>query len=191
MTRFWFAETIQSGRKSNQLLSMSWTLILLVGFGFAAFGFAVMRNPMRLAWLAPNAGGYYQWMVLDRAKRQQLRVVGMLFFFFGLVILSSAFSGLLRFKILEIAYEGTLGLLWVSFIAAFGFGVIESIVQLVRGRGKEHFFGSFGMWRQGIELEPIAVDLAITPQMRNESRVFTVICCLLLALSFVVALVVR
>jgi hypothetical protein len=170
---------------------MSWALFLIVGFGFAAFGFSVMRNPMRLAWLAPNAEGYYQRMVLDRAKRQQLRVVGMIFSFFGLMILSSALSGLLRFKILEILYEGILGLLWVSFIAVFGFGVIEFIVHLVRGRGKEHFFGSFGMWGRGIERGPIAVNLAITHQMSNESTVFTVIYCLLLALCYVVALVVR
>jgi hypothetical protein len=166
-------------------------LILLVASGVAAFGFLVMRNPMRLASLAPGQEGYYQRMVLDRAQRNQLRVLGMIMSLFGLVIFTTVLSGLLRFKILDNISKGMLALLWVSFIAAFGSGVIYSIVQVIRGRWKEAFLGSFRMWRQGIELGPIAVDPAITPRMHRESIIFTIIYCLLVALPFVIALVVR
>jgi hypothetical protein len=164
-------------------------LILLVSSGIAAFGVLVMRNPMRLALLAPGAQGFYQRMVLDRVQRQQLRMLGMIMPFFGLVILTNILGGLLRIKVLHTVSDGMLALLWVSFIAAFGFGVIYSVVLLVRGRGKEVFLGSLRMWRQGIELGPIAVEPAITPRMHKEATVFTVIYCLLVALPFAIALV--
>jgi hypothetical protein len=164
-------------------------LILLISSGIAAFGVLVMRNPMRLALLAPGAEGFYQRMVLDRVQRNQLRMVGMIMSFFGLMILTNILGGLVRINVLHAVSDGMLALLWVSFIAAFGFGVIYSIVMLVRGRGKEVFLGSFRMWRQGMELGPIAVEPAITPRMHTETRVFTVIYCLLVALPFAIALV--
>src|SRR5579862_4908398 len=104
-------------------------LILLIGFGIAVFGFLVMRNPMRLASLAPGVEGYYQRMVLDPSQRNQLRIFGMIASFFGLVIFSVPLRGLLKFQIIDTLSGGLLALLWLSFIAAFAFGVINAIIQ--------------------------------------------------------------
>jgi hypothetical protein len=163
--------------------------VLLIGCGIATIGLLVMRDPMRLALLAPGAEGYYQRMVLDRYQRNQFRMLGMMVSCFGLVILTAALKGLLRFRILDSVSNGFLVLLWLLFIAAFSFGVIYSVVQLVRGRGKELFFGWFRMWRQGIELGPIAVHPAITPEMRRECIAFTAVYCLLIAVTVVAAFV--
>jgi hypothetical protein len=171
------------------ILRMFRALIVLVSSGIAAFGVVVMRNPMHLALLAPGAEGFYQRMVLDRVQRHQLRMLGMIASFFGLAVLTSILGGLLRIRVLQNVSSGMLALLWVSFIAAFGFGVIYSIFLLVQGRGKELFLGTFRMWRQGMQLGPIDLDPAITPRMRTETTVFTVVYCLLVALAFVIALV--
>ena len=50
----------------------------LIGLALAAFGFAAMRDPMRLNLnpFPPSAKGYYQRMVLDTTMRIQLRVLG-------------------------------------------------------------------------------------------------------------------
>ena len=164
-------------------------LIFIIGSGIAVSGFLVMRNPMRLTLLAQSAEGYFQRMILDRLQRNQLRMVGMIISFFGLVILSMPLHGL-RFKIFDTLSEGFLVLLWFSFISTFTFGVINAAVQLVRGRGEELFDG-FRMWRQGIELGPIAVYPAVTPRMCREAKAFTIAYCLLVALTFVAALVVH
>jgi hypothetical protein len=164
-------------------------LIFIIGSGIAASGFLVMRNPMRLTLLARGAEVYYQRMILDRSRRNQLRIVGMIISFFGLVILSVPLRGL-RLKIFDTLSEGFLVLLWFSFISAFAFGVINAAVQLVRGRG-EGLFDGFRMRRQGIELGPIAVYPAITPRMCREAKAFTIVYCLLVALTFVVALIIH
>ena len=166
-------------------------LILLVGSGIAAFGLVVMRNPMRLALLATGAEDYYQRMALNHVQRHQMRMLGMCGSFFGLVIFTAGLSGLLRLKILDTVYEGMLVLLWVPFVAGFGLGVIYSIVQVVRGHWKEVLLFSFSTRKRPIELGSTAVDPAITLRMRKETRMFTVIYCLLVALIFVIALVVR
>jgi hypothetical protein len=164
-------------------------LILIVSSGITAFGVLVMRNPMRLVLLAPGAEGFYQRMVLDPVQRHQLRILGMIVSFFGLVILTDILGGLLKIKVMRTVSDGMFLLLWVSFIAAFSFGVVYSIVLVVRGRGREVFLGSFRMWKQGMELGPIAVEPAITPRMHKEATVFTVIYCLLVALPLAIALV--
>jgi hypothetical protein len=166
-------------------------LALFIGLGVATFGLLVMRNPMRLALLSPRTKDYYQRMLLDRLQRNQLRTVGMTMSFFGWVFFTGALRDLLKSWILDTVSDGMLGLLWMSFVAAFAFGVIHFIVQLVRGRGKKVFLDSFRMWGQGMELEPIAVDPAITPQVARETKTFTLIYCLLLALSLIVAFGIR
>lgn len=166
-------------------------LIFLIGSAIAAFGFFVMRNPMRLALLAPaGTEGYYQRMVLDPSQRNQLRIAGMVASFFGLFILTEALQGLLRFSILGTISEALLGLLWLSFIMAFVFGVVYAIAQLIRGRWKE-LFGGFRMWRQGIELGVIDVYPTITPRMCREAKAFTIVYCLLVVFTLAVAVVVR
>ncbi len=164
---------------------------LLVGSGIAAIGFVVMRNPMQLALLAPGAEGYYQRMVLDPFQRLQLRMVGMVASFFGLVVLTAMLSGLLESKVFDAASGGLLVLLWLSFAATFGFGLIYFAVQLIRGRKEQLSFGWFKMWKRGRELGPISVYPPVTHRMHRESTAFTVLYCLLVALALVVAIVVR
>lgn len=83
-------------------------------------------------------------------------MLGMIASCFGLVIFTSGLSSLLRFKLLETVSEGMLVLLWVSFIGAFVFGVIYSIVHLSRGRGKvtvrqQRLRKCFGLTGRGVE----------------------------------------
>ncbi len=150
-----------------------------------------MRNPMLFVFLAPGTEGYYQRMVLDRRQRNQLRMLGMIFSFFGLAMLTGVLSGRLSSKIFGAISNGMLVLLWISFTSAFMFGIIYSVVQIFRGRGKELFTDWFKMYRQGIELGPIDVSPTITPRMGRESIAFTAIYCSLIALTLVVAFVAR
>ncbi len=166
-------------------------LILLVGFGLAAFGLLVMRDPMRFVWLAPGAEGYYQRLVLDPVQRHQMRMLGMIVSFFGLVIITAALKGRLRLRVMGGISDGFLVVLSLSFIAAFGFGLAYTIVEVLRGRGKKVLFGWFEMLKRGAELGPIAVDPAITPRMHKEAKVFTIIYFILAALPIVIALLMR
>jgi hypothetical protein len=164
-------------------------LFLLVGCAVAVFGFLVMRNPVRLTLLVPGAEGYYQRLVFDRDQRIGLRVVGMLLSLFGLVVLTTALRGLLKLQFLGAVSDGFWGLLSLSFIGVFVFGVIHATVRLVRGRGKELFSG--WMFGQETELGPIAVYAPTTPRMRKERRFFTIGYCLLVSSGVAVALLVR
>ncbi len=166
---------------------MASAFFLLIAFAIAAMGFSVMRNPMRLAMLAPMAQGYYQRMVLDRFHRNQMRVLGMVLSFFGLMIFTAALKGPFKYKIVDAVSSGMLVLLWFTFISAWVFGLIYAIVQLIRGRWNEFFFGWFRMLRRGMELGPIDVYPAITPRMRRESLWFTVIYFFLIGLTLAVA----
>ncbi len=166
-------------------------IAVLFGSGITAMGILVMRNPMHLALLSPGSKGYYQRMILDRSQRLQLRVVGMILSFFGLVVFTGVLSGAFRFKILDALSKDLLVLLSLSFITTFGFGVVYAVVQLVRGQGREVFLGWFTMWRRGAELGPIVVYPDVTPRMRSESRMFTVAYCVLVAITLVVALVLQ
>jgi hypothetical protein len=163
-------------------------LIVALGFLLAAVGFLAMRNPMVYGFFAPGREGYYQRMVLDRYQRIQLRLVSMFFSFFGLMLLTNALKGVSRFNALDALADGFLVLLSISFITVFGVGLIYSIVQLVRGRMEQEFQNWFRMWKEGIELGPIAVCPAITPRMKAESRVFTLVYCTLIALTVIAAL---
>ncbi len=170
---------------------MSSVVILVIGFGIAAIGFFVMRNPMHLAMLAPMAEGYYQRMVLDRMHRNGMRMFGMILSFLGLSIFTSALKGPLRPDFFHTLSNGMLVLLWLAFIFAWVFGLIYAAVQLFRGRWKQLFFGWFRMYRQGMELGPIEVYPAITPRMRNERLGFTIVYFFLIGLTSAVALAIR
>ncbi len=130
-------------------------------------------------------------MVLDRFQRNQMRMLGMFLSFLGLMIFTGALKGFLLSKIFDAVSIGMLVLLWISFISVCLFGFTYAIVQLIRGRGKELFFGWFRMYRQGIELGPIDVYPAITPRMRRESVGFTVVYFLLIGLTVVVVIALR
>jgi hypothetical protein len=172
-------------------MAMASAFILLIASAIAAIGFLVMRNPMRLTMLAPIAEGYYQRMVLDRFHRNQMRMVGMVLSFLGLMIFTGVLKGPLRSKMFDAVSSGMLVLLWLSFISVWVFGLLYAIVQLIRGRSKELFFGWFRMYRRGMELGPIDVYPAITPRMRGESLWFTLVYFFLIGLTLVVAIVLR
>ena len=169
---------------------MSQLFFLVIGGGLAAIGFLAMRNPMLLARLAPGEEGYYQRQVLDRFARNQMRMLGMIGSYFGLVILTAGLKGILGFQVLQSISDGFLILLWLSFVAAFGFGLIYLVVQLIQGRAIG-FTEWFQMRKRQTELGPINVYPAVTPRMTKESKVFTVIYCLLIAANVLVSILVR
>ncbi len=171
---------------------MGLTFALVIGFGIAAFGLLLMRDPIRLAWLDPGAKAYYQRSALRGwVDRFQLRMLGMILSFFGWVIITGVLSGTVKVKILDTISNGFLVLLWLSFIAAFVFGMIYTIYQIIRGQGKEVLFGWFKMRKRFIALGPVDFDPATTLQMKKETRVFTTVYCALIGLCLVVPLVFR
>jgi hypothetical protein len=160
----------------------------VIGAILATFGFLVMRNPMRLAMLAPGARGYYQRMVLDTLSRNQLRMLGVLVCTFGLCISTAASGGLFKSRLLQSISDGLLVLLWLVFISAWVAGLILMIVQLVRGRG----FGDwFQMWRKGAVLGEVDVYPPVTPKMRREAILFTIVFGVLVCITIIAALVTR
>lgn len=166
-------------------------LALCIGCGAAVVGFAAMREPMRFALFgafSPQVEGYYQRMVLDRRNRIQLRMVGMVFSFFGLMILMVELDGLLRFQFVHVLSEAFLGLLWLSFISVFIFGLVDAIIQVIRGRGGELIFGWYRMWKQSIELGPVAACPVFMPRMDKERKVFTTLYCVLVVSTLAIAL---
>jgi hypothetical protein len=168
-------------------------VFLLIGGGIAVFGFVAMRDPMRFALLGrlnPSSEGYYQRMVLDRRNRLQLRMVGMVTSFFGLMVLMGMLDGELKFKLVHSVSEGFLSLLWLTFISCFLFGLVDAIVQGIRGRGAELMFGWYEMWKQSMELGPVAAFPSFSPRMDKEKIVFTAIYFSLVALTFVLAFLV-
>ena len=151
----------------------------VVGLTVATLGFAVMRDPMKLAWLAPAAEGYYQRAALDRWQRIPLRLLGMLVSLFGMMIASAAFGALLRIPALRGTSDVLLVEMGMLFFAAWGFGLVQFVVQLVRGES----LNWFQQWKRSVVLGPIAVSPAITPAMKKESRIFTVGLCVLVLIA--------
>jgi hypothetical protein len=158
----------------------------VIGAILATFGFLVMRNPMRLALLAPGARGYYQRMVLDTLSRNQLRMLGALVCTIGLCIGTAASGGLFKSRLLQSISDGLAVLLWVVFVAAWVTGLILVIMQLVRGRG---FSDWFQMWRKGAVLGDVDVYPPVTPKMRRESILFTIVFGALVCVTIIAALV--
>jgi len=133
----------------------------------------------------PQGLGYYQRMTLDRRYRIQLRVVGVFLSFFGLMILTAVLDGLLKFTFVHALSEGFLLLLSLTFISAFIYGLVDLVVQGVRGRGAELFFGSFRMLKQSMELGPVAAFPTFHPRMDREKKVFTTVYVALLVSTLV------
>jgi hypothetical protein len=167
------------------------TVISIAGGGLAVFGLLIMRDPMRLSILGAGAAGYYQRMVLDTRHRRQLRMLGMVMSFFGLMILTAALQSRLKVRVLNNMSDGFLALLWLSFLAAFGFGLVDMVVRLTRGEGTRAVFDSWRIWKQGIELGPINVAPAITPKMRKEANLFTIFYVVLVAVPVAAAPFIR
>jgi hypothetical protein len=152
---------------------------VIVGAAVGAFGFVVMRNPMKLCLLAPGQEGYYQRAVLDRWQRLSLRILGVLVSLFGLVIFSASLGGWLKLRALSVVSDGLLLELGLVFISAWVLGLILTIVQAIRGE----LFDWFRIWKQGILLGPIDVYPPITPRMQKESRAFTLGFCVLVSIA--------
>ena len=91
----------------------------VIGLLVATFGFLVMRNPMRLALLAPGQEGYYQRLVLDTSSPNGLRMLGALVCVGGAVIMTAALGGVLQLNFLKSASDRLLILLWLIFAGAF------------------------------------------------------------------------
>lgn len=158
---------------------------IAIGLALGCFGFLVMRNPMRLAVLAPGAQGYYQRIVLDRWQRIPLRIVGAVVSLFGWVIFTAALGGLLRFRLLRGTSNGLLAALWLVFIGGWVFGLVSIVIRLLR-RESLGWTDWLEMWRRGTQLGPIAVYPPITPAMQQESGVFTIGFCVLVAAAIVI-----
>jgi hypothetical protein len=157
----------------------------VIGAILATLGFLVMRDPMRLALLAPGARGYYQRMVLDTYSRNQMRILGLGLCIFGLWIGTAASGALLTSRILQSISGGFNVLLWLVFISAFLAGLILQIVQLLRGRG---FGDSSQMWRTSAGLGEVDVYPPVTPKMRREAILFTIIFSALVCITIIAAL---
>jgi hypothetical protein len=155
-----------------------------VGLPLAVFGFAIMRNPIRLALLSPWSEGYYQRMVLDTGMRNQLRVLGVLVCLFGTGITTDTLGVLLKAHFLNSISEGLWVLMGLIFFAAFGFGLILSIVQLFRGQ----LFDWFRLWKVSAQLGPVDVSPPVTPKMRREANLFTAILLSLASLAAIASL---
>jgi hypothetical protein len=168
-------------------------LALCIGGGVAIIGFAAMREPMRFSLFgafSPQVEGYYQRMVLDRRSRIQLRMLGMVVSFFGLMILTVGLDGLLRLQLVHVLSDAFLGLLWLSFSSVFIFGLVDAIILVIRGRGGELIFGWYRMWKQSIELGPVAAVPVFMPRMEKERKIFTTVYCVLVVSTLAVALLV-
>jgi hypothetical protein len=142
----------------------------VIGLLVATFGFLVMRNPMRLALLAPGQAGYYQRLTLDTSSRNGLRLLGALLCVFGAVILTAAMGGVLKLYFLKSTSDGLLILLWLIFAGAFVSGLVQTVKQTINGE----LFDWFRAWKAGAALGPVDVSPAVTPRMEKEARIFTV-----------------
>ena len=76
-------------------------LFLVIGGGLADQP-ASSRCETRCFTASPGEDGYYQRQVLDkRLARNQMRMLGMIGSYFGLVILTAVLNGILRFRLLQ------------------------------------------------------------------------------------------
>jgi hypothetical protein len=148
---------------------MAGILGVLLGLSLAVLGFLVMRNPMRLALRSPWSEAYYQRMVLDTGMRNQLRVLGVLISLFGAGMFTDILGAMLKAQFLNAISEGLWVLLGLVFFAAFGFGLILTIVQIRKGQ----LFDWFRAWKVSAQLGTIDVFPLITPKMRREANLFT------------------
>lgn len=160
----------------------------LIGLVVAVFGFAAMRDPMRLNLnpFSPSAKGYYQRMVLDTTTRIQLRVLRVLLCLFGSVIFTASVGSARKLRVLSAASDGLMVLMGLIFFGAWGVGLILAIRQLIKGK----IFDWWRMWKLSAQLGPIDTFPPVTPRMQKEARFFT-IALLSLALISVIAALLR
>jgi hypothetical protein len=152
---------------------MGGIIAVLVGLPIAAFGFRVMRDPMRLSLLAPREEGYYQRLFFDASSRNSARGLGALLCLFGISIVMEGLGHALGVPYLHAAATGIWILMALTFAVFFCLSMGLSVWRLARGKG----FGRsdwFLMRQKGIELGPIDVFPQITPRMDKEARLFTV-----------------
>jgi hypothetical protein len=160
---------------------------VLVGLLLAVFGFIVMRNPMRLAFmssLSPGTEGYYQRLVLDTTMRNQLRVLGVLVCLFGSGILTASLGAILKAHSLTAISGGLWILMGLIFCAAWCSGLVIFVWQLF----KRQVPSWFAMWRAGAELGPIEMVPPVTPKMQREALFCTVALLALAVLASVAAI---
>ena len=144
---------------------------LVIGLALAVFGFAAMRNPMRLNLLSfsPSAEGYYQRLVLDTSTRNQLRVLGALVCLFGSGIFTASLGTAPRIRSLNAVSDGLWMLMGCIFFCAWGIGLILLVWQLFEAQT----FDWFQAWKSAAQLGPIEVFPPITPKMRREAQLST------------------
>jgi hypothetical protein len=154
----------------------------LVGLPIAIFGFLVMRNPMRLSIFARGEEGYYQRMVLDTSQRNSMRAFGVLICLFGTGIATAALGAAFKVRVLQAMSSRLWALMGLLFAAFWCVGVALGIWQALRKKslGWSDWFQSR---RQAIELGPIDVFPPITPQMRKEALVFTIVLLILICVA--------
>jgi len=158
----------------------------LVGLAVAAFGFAAMRDPMRLNLnpFSPTAQGYYQRMVLDTSTRNQLRVLGALICLFGSGIFTGSLAAALKSHWLDAISDGLWALMGCIFLGAWSIGVILFVYQLFNGQS----FDWFKAWRVAAQLGPVDVFPPVTPKMRQEAQIFTMALLTLVSVASLVSL---
>jgi hypothetical protein len=158
--------------------------VVILGGAIATFGFMVMRDPMTLSLLSfRTQEGYFQRVVLDRSQRIQMRVLGVLVSFFGLVILTAALNKLS--KTFDSLADVLFVMMGLVFWIAFAFGLVHAMLQLKRGE----LFSSFRMWRTGVELGPISVYPPKTPTMLKEAKAFMMAYIALVVLAVGIAII--
>jgi len=150
-----------------------------------------MRNPMVLTSMALGSKGYYQRMLLDRAQRNQMRAMSMIFSILGLMFLTQALSSLVHYRSVETVANGMLILLWVTFAASVCLAAGFTIVQSIRGRWKQALFGWFTQSRQDTEGGSLRTDPVTALRFQKETVFFTVIYCVLISLPILFAVVFR
>ena len=116
-----------------------------------------------------------------------MHTLGLLVCLFGLVILTAASSGLLKQPALNAVSDSLLMLMGLVFCSTWILGALLFIVRLIRGRALDYL----GLWRRGIELGPINIYPPITPTMQKEARNFTLVFCILVAVTICVGLFLR
>jgi hypothetical protein len=169
---------------------MGSALALIIGIGMAAFGFLIMRDPIRLARFEPAAEAYYQRIIArGPIDRYQFRMMGLILSFFGWAVLSAGLSGILRIRGLDNISDGFLVLLWLSFIGTFIFGIIRLIYELTIGQGMDFLFGFFKMRRRFIALGPIDFDEATILDMQKEAKIITAIYFVLVGATVIISII--
>jgi len=155
---------------------MAALVMTIIGFLIWLLMFLSMRDPMRFFWLSSTlAAGYHQRMVLDRWQRISMRIVAVVFSFFGLSLSVNGLSSALHNRVLGRVSTGLWLALGILFLCAWIFGLVSLIVRsIVRGSITAVLWTDWWkMYRDGITLGPIEVFPAITPAMHKERWIFT------------------